>query len=89
VIGLSPNSSRDARRFRYPVIVFNPHAQFEELRSLKRFEKMKNIVRKRDVELSGSINPMLQDFGADSEVYQYSGMQYDRNWECPYKYNSK
>jgi FPC/CPF motif-containing protein YcgG len=87
IIGLFPGSSRDARRFRYPVIVFNPHAQFEELRSLKRYDKMKNIVRKRDVALSGSINPMLQDFGNDSEVYQYSGMRYDKNWECPYKFN--
>jgi len=46
---------------------------------------MKNIVRKRDVALSGSINPMLQDFGAASEVYQYSGMQYDSTWQCPFK----
>lgn len=89
IIGLSPVSSRDARRFKYPAIVFNPHAQFEELRSLKRYDKMKNIVRKRDVALSGSINPMLQDFGDDSEVYQYSGMRYNKNWECPYKYNHK
>lgn len=88
IIGLSPGSSRDARRFRYPAIVFNPHEQFEELRSLKRYDKMKNIVRKRDVALSGSINPMLHDFGDDSEVYQYSGMRYDKNWECPYKYKN-
>lgn len=85
VIGLNPDSSREARRFKYPTLVFNPHAQFEELRSLKRYDKMKNIVRKRDVALSGSINPMLQDFGAASEVYQYSGMQYDSNWQCPFK----
>lgn len=89
VIGLSPVSSRDARKFQYPTIVFNPHAQFEELRSLKRYDKMKNIVRKRDVALSGSINPMLQDFGDDSEVYQYSGMRYGKNWKCPFKYNNK
>lgn len=89
IIGLFPGSSREARRFRYPTIVFNPHAQFEKLRSLKRYDKMKNIVRKRDVELSGTINPMLNDFGDDSEAYQYSGMQYDKNWECPYKYNNQ
>lgn len=88
IIGLSPGSSRDSRRFRYPAIVFNPHEQFEELRSLNRYDKMKNIVRKRDVALSGSINPMLRDYGDDSEVYQYSGMRYDKNWECPYKYKN-
>ncbi|WP_294275737.1 guanitoxin biosynthesis heme-dependent pre-guanitoxin N-hydroxylase GntA [uncultured Chryseobacterium sp.] len=85
VIGLNPDSSRPARRFKYPALVFNPHQQFEELRHLKRYDKMKNIVRKKDVELSGSINPMLQDFGASSEVYQYSGMQYDNSWQCPFK----
>lgn len=85
VIGLNPASSREARRFKYPTLVFNPHAQFEELRTLKRYDKMKNIVRKRDIALSGSINPMLQDFGAASEVYQYSGMQYDSTWQCPFK----
>ncbi|SHE77860.1 guanitoxin biosynthesis heme-dependent pre-guanitoxin N-hydroxylase GntA [Chryseobacterium takakiae] len=88
IIGLSPASSRDSRKFRYPAIVFNPHEQFEELRSLNRYDKMKNIVRKRDVALSGSINPMLCDFGDDSEVYQYSGMRYDKKWECPYKYKN-
>lgn len=85
IIGLNPDSSRPARRFKYPAIVFNPHAQFEELRELNRYDKMKNIVRKKDVALSGSINPMLQDFGASSEVYQYSGMQYDNSWKCPFK----
>lgn len=87
IIGLFPGSSREARKFRYPAIVFNPHEQFEELRTLKRYDKMKNIVRKRDIEASGSINPMLQDFGDASEVYQYSGLRYDKNWECPFKYN--
>ncbi|MCJ8153050.1 YqcI/YcgG family protein [Chryseobacterium sp. SSA4.19] len=89
IIGLNPSSSRLARRFKYPAIVFNPHAQFEELRELKRYDKMKNIVRKKDVALSGSINPMLDDFGAASEVYQYSGMQYNDSWKCPFKPNNK
>ncbi len=88
IIGLYPDSSRKSRQFKYPTIVFNPHEQFEELRNLKRYDKMKNIVRKKDVELCGSINPMLRDFGDDSEVYQYSGREYDRSWECPYKYNN-
>lgn len=88
VIGLNPQSSRPARRFKYPTLVFNPHAQFEELRALKRYDKMKNIVRKKDVALSGSINPMLNDFGDSSEVYQYSGLRYDHNWQCPFKYKN-
>lgn len=89
VIGLNPASSRMARKFKYPAMVFNPHSQFEELRALNRYEKMKNIVRKRDVELSGSINPMLEDFGKSSEVYQYSGMRYDNSWKCPLNINNR
>lgn len=84
VIGLNPSSSREARKFKYPALVFNPHAQFEELRNLKRYEKVKNIVRKRDVEYSGSVNPMLHDFGNSSEAYQYSGMKYKSDWKCPF-----
>ncbi len=83
VIGMSPASSRDARHFKYPALVFNAHAQFEQLRSLNRYEKLKNIVRKKDMELSGSINPILEDFGNSSEVHQYSGMQHDSSWKCP------
>ena len=87
IIGLHPSSSRLARRFRYPTLVFNPHAQFEKLRELNHYEKMKNIVRRRDFAFSGSVNPMLEDFGKASEVYQYSGRKYDENWQCPLKIN--
>ncbi|MBW8359646.1 MAG: YqcI/YcgG family protein [Weeksellaceae bacterium] len=87
VIGLHPNSSRPARRFKYPVMTFNPHAQFEQLRDMKKFENMQRVVRKRDLEQSGSVNPMLKDYGEVSEVYQYSGRHYDNQWECPLKIN--
>ena len=85
IIGLHPGSTRASRRFKYPAMVFNPHVQFEELRKLNRYEKLKNIVRQRDVRYSGSVNPMLADFGEASEAYQYSGRQYDGNWTCPLK----
>lgn len=87
VIGLHANSSRPSRRFKYPVLVFNPHAQFEELRKTTSYQKMQNIVRKRDIAYSGSINPMLKNFGESSEVYQYSGKEYDKEWQCPLKIN--
>lgn len=84
IVGLNPMSSRPARRFKYPTLVFNPHAQFEQMKTDARYEKMKTIVRKRDVIFSGSVNPMLTDFGEASEVYQYSGRNYDSNWCCPF-----
>lgn len=87
IIGLHPASSRAARRFKYPALAFNPHAQFEHLRTTNRYGNMKNIVRKRDMAFSGSVNPMLEDFGESSEVYQYSGQVYDKQWSCPLKTN--
>jgi len=83
ILGLHPGSSRRSRQFKYPALIFNPHAEFEKLRKSNRYTKMKEVVRKRDVEYSGSINPMLADFGEASEVYQYSGLQYDADWICP------
>ena len=85
IIGLHPNSSRPSRRFNYPTLVFNPHAQFEDLRKSDSYDKLKNIVRKRDALSSGSVNPMLEDFGNSSEVFQYSGRYYDSDWKCPLK----
>jgi FPC/CPF motif-containing protein YcgG len=84
IIGLHFNSSRKSRQFRYPALVFNPHEQFEKLRASDKFILMKETVRKRDIKLSGDINPMLADFGESSEVFQYSGRQYDNNWKCPF-----
>lgn len=83
IIGLHPLSSRKARQFKYPAIVFNPHAQFEELRRTNKYDNIKRVIRKRDVNFSGSVNPMLEDFGALSEAFQYSGRVYDENWQCP------
>jgi FPC/CPF motif-containing protein YcgG len=83
IIGLHPASSREARRFAYPAIVFNPHEEFERLKRTGRYEPMKKVVRRRDVAYSGSVNPMLKDFGEAPEVFQYSGKQYDSTWKCP------
>ena len=83
ILGLHPGSSRRSRQFKYPAMVFNPHAEFEKLRNSDRYTRMKEVVRKRDVEFSGSVNPMLADFGEASEVYQYSGIRYNTDWICP------
>ncbi len=87
VIGLHPASSRTARRFKYAAIVFNPHQQFQEMKETSKYEMIKQSVRKRDIQYSGSLNPMLTDFGESSEVFQYSGMKYDDTWQCPLKIN--
>ena len=83
IIGLHPASSRLARQFPLPAMVFNAHAQFEKLRHENRYTKMQQLVRKRDLAYSGSVNPMLSDFGESSEVFQYSGRRHESDWECP------
>jgi hypothetical protein len=85
VVGLHPRSSRLARRFRYPTLVFNPHAQFERLRREGRFERLRDLIRARDIALQGSINPSLSDFGERSEAEQYSGRDTTEGpWRCPF-----
>ncbi len=83
IIGLNPGSNRLTRQFKYPTLTFNAHAQFEQLRELNKFDKMQEVVRKRDLIYSGSVNPMLENYGVASEVYQYSGIKYDEQWKCP------
>lgn len=85
VVGMHPNSSRLARRFTQPALVFNAHRQFERLRRSQSYEKMQRVIRERDQALQGSINPMLQDFGNASEARQYSGRAVDKDWTCPFR----
>ncbi|GAA4043244.1 guanitoxin biosynthesis heme-dependent pre-guanitoxin N-hydroxylase GntA [Hymenobacter glaciei] len=84
VVGLHPGSSRAARQFGHPTLVFNAHAQFEQIRTNGRYNGLRDTIRTRDVAYSGSVNPMLQNFGEASEVYQYTGKVYDNAWKCPF-----
>jgi FPC/CPF motif-containing protein YcgG len=83
VIGLHDNSSRSARTFPWPCVVFNPHEQFERLRTDGKWKKMQNAIRAREVVLQGSVNPMLSDFGQKSEARQYSGRAVPDDWSPP------
>jgi hypothetical protein len=84
VVGMHPASSRIARRFQYPALVFNPRAQFDRLRSTGRFERLRAVVREREIALQGSINPNLADFGEQSDARQYSGQVAGTAWRCPF-----
>ena len=84
VIGMHANSSREARRFPWPTLVFNPHAQFERLRADGKWRRMQETIRERDRDLQGTINPMLSDFGVQSEARQYSGRAVGENWRAPF-----
>jgi FPC/CPF motif-containing protein YcgG len=84
VIGMHANSSREARRFAWPTLVFNPHEQFERLRADGKWRRMQATIRERDRHVQGTINPMLSDFGVQSEARQYSGRAVEENWKAPF-----
>lgn len=84
IVGLHPNSSRPARRFERPAMVFNLHDQFERLRAEGRYDGLRDTILKRDKELAGSINPMLATHGAASAARQYSGRAVEGEWQCPF-----
>lgn len=84
VVGLHPNSSRMARSFPYPALVFNLHSQFEALRTSGKYGRMRDTIRSRDQKLQGTTNPMISDFGTASEARQYSGRAVDKEWKCPF-----
>ena len=83
VVGLHPQASRTARRTPWPVLVFNLHSQFEELKASGRYEHMRDLIRSRDLDLQGSLNPMVADHGESSEALQYSGRPVDPSWRAP------
>ena len=84
-ISLLNIGSRPARRFPRPTLVFNLHAQFETLREEGKYERMRERILERDVELAGSINPMLSRHGDASEARQYSGRVIEKGWQCPFR----
>lgn len=85
IVGMHPRSSRAARRTPIPVLVFNSNLQFNKLREDGRYDKLKAIIRQRELDINGSINPMLDDFGRSSEARQYSGRQLEEDWKCPFR----
>lgn len=84
IIGMHPKSSRMARQAPYCTVVFNLHWQFERLREMGTYQSVKNRIRRRDKKFQGTINPVLRDFGKDSETKQYSGRFVEADWKCPF-----
>ncbi len=85
VIGMHADSSRIARQSPWPALIFNPHAQFEKLRTKGHWRRMQEKIRERDIALQGTINPMLSDFGEASEARQYSGRTVEENWRPDFR----
>lgn len=84
VIGIHAASSRVARRFAWPTLIFNPHRQFDDLRQEGDFDRFRQVIRRGEMRLQGDANPMLADFGTRSEAMQYSGRRVSAAWKCPF-----
>lgn len=89
IVGMHPNSSRAARQSPYPCLVFNLHWQFEQLREMGTYERIRDTIRQRDKERNGSVNPMLADFGKGNEAAQYSGRKVPPTWKCPFQHKKR
>ncbi len=84
VVGMHKKSSRLSRQFEKPMLIFNLHRQFDELRASGQYTRLRDTIRSRDKKLQGDNNPMLADFGDKSEARQYSGRQVGAEWKCPF-----
>ena len=84
VVGLHPAASRVSRRAPFPCVVFNFHDQFESLKASGKYDSMQAAIRSRDLQLQGSINPVLSRFGEESEARQYAGRAVGTQWHCPF-----
>lgn len=88
VVGLHPSASRLARVTTVPCLAFNPHDQFEHLKSSGKYAQLQKAIRQRDVAIQGSVNPVLTEFGQAAESRQYSGRAVPRQWTCPFHHQS-
>ncbi len=89
IVGMHPGSTRRARRSPCPAMVFNLHHQFEQLREMGTYERIRDTIRERDRAWQGTVNPMLEDFGQASEARQYSGRETGEHWKCPFQKMNK
>lgn len=86
VVGLHPKASREARKFKWPVLVFNLFSQFELLKIQGVFDSTVKNNRKLDVKFSGSVNPMAKKYGEKWESIQFSGKNNPISWKCPFRF---
>jgi FPC/CPF motif-containing protein YcgG len=89
VVGLHPRSSRLARRFPWPTLIFNVYEQFDQLAQLGLYQPMIETNRKRDARFQGDANPTVVQHGDDWESIQFSGRKNSPEWKCPFHFRSQ
>lgn len=78
IVGLHPASSRWARRFGWPLLVFNALSHSVPLRQTGKYERMHDRIIERDSRLQGCENPSLDA----PQLAQFSGRAVDGSWSC-------
>ncbi len=68
---LHPYAHSPARRSKQPLLVFNAHGLFENLKANGVFNKLKSIIRGVQREKYGFVPALLEDYGAGLEYPQY------------------
>ena len=86
VVGLHPESSRLARRFSRPAMVFNALSQFETFEKEGTYAALVKTIRHNDLKFQGSINPMVLAHGDVWESIQYSGRENPESWQSPFHF---
>ncbi len=66
-------------------LAFNPHAQFRRLTEDGLYERLRTVVRDRDIAIQGHVNPMLAEHGDASEAAHDSGREVFAGWDCPFR----
>jgi uncharacterized protein len=89
VVGLHPQSSRFARRFSRPAMVFNAFSQFETFEKEGTYAALVKTIRHNDLKFQGSINPMVLAHGDEWESIQYSGRENPDSWKCPFHFRKQ
>lgn len=82
LVGVHPHSSRLARRFPFPAVVFNLYEQFEALGAA--YEPMVKLIRERDLRFQGTVNPTVERWADKWESIQFSGRENAPDWKCPF-----
>lgn len=83
VAAFHPGSWRWSRRFMFPLLVFNMHKQFDDLKHGGKFTGFRDKIRARDDALQGCPNDLAADFGQKSEAPQYAMRHVYPGWKPP------
>ncbi len=86
VVGLHPQSSRKARRFPWPALIFNAYEQFDQLIAQEKYQPMIETIRRREIEFQGDVNPMVLQHNDLWESIQFSGKNNSPEWKCPFQF---